>query len=136
MYAEWIARYGVPKQIYSDRGTRFESALFEEFCIAFGINKSRTTLYRPQANGKCDRFNQTLITMLRRAVQKRPYDWEPLLPAVLQAYRSTPSVSTGITPYRFVFGCEMRLQVDIGTPLTEPPREIRTNATILSKDFE
>ena len=28
--------------------------------------------------------------MLRRAVQRRPYDWEQLLPSVLQAYRSTP----------------------------------------------
>ena len=53
--------------------------------------------------------------MLRRAVQKRPYDWEPLLPAVLQAYRSPPSESTGFTPSRFVFGREMRFSVDIGT---------------------
>ena len=35
-------------------------------------------------------LNRTLITMLRRDVQKLPSDWEPLLPAVLQAYRSTP----------------------------------------------
>ena len=66
------------------------------------------------------RFNRTLVTMLRRAVQRRPYDWEPLLPAVLQAYRSTPSESTGFTPYRLVFGREMRLPIDIGTPLPEP----------------
>ena len=73
--------------------------------------------------------------MLRRAVQKRPYDWEPLL-AVLQAYRSTPSKSTGFTPSRLVFGREMRLPVDIGTPLPEPPRDIRTYANIVSEDLE
>ena len=77
VYAEWIVRYGVLEQIHSDRGTQFESALFEELCIAFGIDKICTTPYRQQANGKCERFNRTLITMLRRAVQKRPYDWEP-----------------------------------------------------------
>ena len=74
--------------------------------------------------------------MLRRAVQKRPYDWEPLLPAVLQAYRSTPSESTGFTPSRLVFGREMHLPVDIGIPLPEPPRDIRTYANILSEDLE
>ena len=74
--------------------------------------------------------------MLRRAVQKRPYDWEPLLPAVLQAYRSTPSEATGFTPSRLVFGREMRLPVDIGTPLPEPPRDIRTYANILTEDLE
>ena len=30
VYAEWIALYGVPKQLHSDRGTQFESALFAE----------------------------------------------------------------------------------------------------------
>ena len=74
--------------------------------------------------------------MLRRAVQKRPYDWKPLLPAVLQAYRSTPSESTGLTPSRLEFGREMRLSVDIGTLLPEPPRDIRTYANILSEDLE
>ena len=106
--------------------TRFESALFEELCIAFGIDKTRTMPYPPQANGKCKRFNRTLITMIRRAVQKRPDDWKPFLPAVLQAYRSTHSVSTGFTPFRLAIGREMRLGVDIGTPLPEPLREIRT----------
>ena len=136
MYAERIARYGVTEQIHSDRGTQFEAAFFEELCIAFGIDKTRTTPYCPQANGKCERFNRTLITMLRRAVEKRPYDWEPLLPAVLQAFRSTPSESTGFTPSRLSFGREMRLPVDIGTPLPEPPRDIRTYANILSENLE
>ena len=89
MYAEWIARYGVPEQIYSDRGTQFESALYEKLCIAFGIDKIRTTQYRSQTNGKCERFNRTIVTMLRRAVQTRPYDWEPILPSVLQTYHLT-----------------------------------------------
>ena len=136
VYAEWIARYGVFEHINFDRGTQFESALFEKLCLAFGIDTSRTTPYRPQANGKCERFNRTLITMLRRAVQKRLYDWEPLLPAVLQAYRFTQSESTGFTPSRLVFGREMCLPVDIVTPLPEPRRDIRTYANILSEDLE
>ena len=46
------------------------------------------------------RFNRTFITMLRRAVASRPYDWEPLRPTVLQAYWSTVSESMGFTPHR------------------------------------
>ena len=136
VFSEWIARYGVPEQIHSDRGVQFESALFEELCAAFGVDKTRTTPYRPQSNGKCERFNRTFITMLRRAVQRRPYDWEPLLPAVLQAYRSTPSEATGFTPFRLAFGREMRLPIDVGTPLPEPPRDIRTFVNSLVEDLE
>ena len=74
--------------------------------------------------------------MLRRAVQKRPYDWKPLLPGVLQAYRSTPSKSTGFPPFPLVFGREMWLLINIGTQLPEPHREIRTHANICSKSLE
>ena len=74
--------------------------------------------------------------MLRRAVQKRPYDWEPLLPAVLQAYRSTPSEATGYTPHFLAFGSEMRLPVELGSPLPEPPRDIRSYGNLLAENFE
>ena len=67
--------------------------------------------------------------MLRREVQQRPFDWEPLLSSVLQAYRSTISEATGFTPYRLTFGREMRLRIDLGTPLPEPPRDICTMAS-------
>ena len=136
IFSEWISRYGAPEQIHSDRGPQFESALFEELCTSFGVDKTRTTPLRPQSNGKCERFYRTLITMLRRAVQRRPYNWEPLLPAVLQADRSTPSEATGFTPHRLAFGREMRLPSDVGTPLPEPARDIRTFANNLVEDLE
>ena len=136
VYREWFPRFGVPDQLHSDRGAQFESALFAELCAMFGVDKTRTTPYRPQANGKCERFNRTLVSMLRRAVQKRPYNWEPLLAPVLQAYRSTVSEATGFTPFRLTFGSEMRLPVDLGTPLPEPPRSIRSLASCLAEDLE
>ena len=136
VYNEWFARYGVPEQLHSDRGTQFEAALFAELCSIFGTDKTRTTPYRPQANGKCERFNRRLVAMLLRAVQKRPFDWEPLLAPVIKLYRSTISEATGLTPYRLVFGRVMRLPVDIGTPLTQPPRDVRTFAADLAEDLE
>ena len=39
-------------------------------------------------------------------------------------------------PSRLVFGREMRLPVDIGTPLPEPPCDIRKYTNILSEDLE
>ena len=43
-YAEMIMRYGVPKQLHSDRGTQFKSALVAELCATFEVNKTRTTV--------------------------------------------------------------------------------------------
>ena len=68
IHSELIALYGVPEQIHSDRGVQLEAEIFTELCSSLGIEKTRTTPYRPQANGKCKRFNRTLFAMLRRAV--------------------------------------------------------------------
>ena len=72
--------------------------------------------------------------MLRRAVQKRPYDFEPILAPVLQAFQSTISESTNFTLYRLAFGREMRLPFDFKTPLPVPPREVKTLASEIAVD--
>ena len=125
----------MPEQLHSDRGTQFESTLFAKLCATFGVYKTRTTAYRLQANGKCERFNRTLVAMLRCAVQRRQYDWESLLAPVLQSYRSTVSEATGFTPFSLAFGREMRLPIDLGSPLPEPPRDVRNFAAELTEDL-
>ena len=132
----WISVFGVPEQVHTDRGVQFESAIFTHLCELHRISKTRTTGYRPQANGKIERFNRTLVTMLRKAVSGRPDDWENYLPAVLMAYRSTPTESTGFTPYYLVYGREMRLGVDYGTPFPDPPATYKNHATKLISDLE
>jgi transposase InsO family protein len=47
----WIARYGAPAVITSDRGSQFTSALWDSLCIILGIKHVQTTAYHPQANG-------------------------------------------------------------------------------------
>jgi len=49
--------YGFPKQIHSDQGANFESALISE-------KNSYTTLYHPMGNGGVERFNRTLGKMI------------------------------------------------------------------------
>ena len=69
-------------------------------------------------------------------MQRRLYDWEPLLAPVLQSYRLSVSEATGFTPHRLAFGREMRLPVDLGSPLPEPPRDVRTFAAELAENLE
>ena len=74
--------------------------------------------------------------MLRRAVQHRSYDWESLLTPVLQSYRSSVSEATGFTPHRIAFRREIHLPVDLGSPLPEPPRDVRTFSAELAENLE
>jgi transposase InsO family protein len=57
----WFARRGVPiRQVLTDNGGVFLSHVFRHVAHRAGIRLRRTRPYRPQTNGKAERFIQTL----------------------------------------------------------------------------
>jgi transposase InsO family protein/transposase-like protein len=55
-------RCGVPVQrVLTDNGMSFRSALFSEACLELGITQKFTRAYRPQTNGKAERFIQSAL---------------------------------------------------------------------------
>ena len=55
----WIARFGVPSKIITDRDWQFESNLWAQLNCLFGTHRQRTTAY-PAANGTVERFHRQL----------------------------------------------------------------------------
>ncbi len=64
---EFFFRFSPPEQLHSDQGKQFESQLVAEVCKLLGITKTRTTPYHPQSDGLIERFNCTLLSMLKTA---------------------------------------------------------------------
>ena len=95
----------------------FTSALVEELCSAFGIQKCRTTAYHAQCNGQVERFHQTLFQMIGKLAMDKKAQWEHHLPKLTQAYNSTRSVVTGYSPHYLMFGRWPRLPVDFFFPI-------------------
>ena len=56
----WIARFGIPATITTDRGRQFESNLFKKLTQLIGSVRIRTTSYNPKANGLIERFHRQL----------------------------------------------------------------------------
>ena len=80
LYEQFISVFGAPAKLLSDHGANFTSTLVEELCSAFGIQKSRTTAYHTQCNGKVERFHQTLFRMIGKLAVDKKAQWEQHLP--------------------------------------------------------
>ena len=109
----FFSRYGMPKRILTDQGAEFESQLFHELCSRMGIEKIRTSPYKPSTNGCVERFHRTLNSMLAKVVQQNQRDWDDRLQTVMAAYRAAKHESTGFLPNLLVFGRENRAPIDV-----------------------
>jgi transposase InsO family protein len=57
----WFADRGVSvERVLSDNGSCYRSYAWRDACAALGIKPKRTRPYRPQTNGKIERFHRTL----------------------------------------------------------------------------
>ena len=57
----WFAARGVTVQrVLSDNGSAYRSFAWRDACTELGITHKRTRPYRPQTNGKIERFHRTL----------------------------------------------------------------------------
>ena len=67
----WYRRRGIqPERILTDNGGCYVSHAFQAACHELGVRHRRTRPYRPETNGKAERFIQTL---LREWAYRRPY---------------------------------------------------------------
>jgi len=58
----WFTTQGVTvKAVLTDNGSAYRSALFASRCAASSVTQRFTRPYRPQTNGKVERFNRTLL---------------------------------------------------------------------------
>ena len=124
---QFFSRLGIPKELHSDQGRNFESAVFRECCRLLGIRKTRTTPGHPESDGMVERYNRTLADELAKYCIESQQDWDLKLPLALMAYRSSEHESTGYSPARLMTGRELRLPVDLITD--SPPGEETAAAT-------
>ena len=82
----WVARFGVPSTVTTDRGSQFESALWEHLMHLLGTKRIRTTAYHPISNGLIERFHRQLKASLK--CQQTPTNWVSSLPLTLLGIRT------------------------------------------------
>ena len=130
----WVARYGVPHTVTSDRGVQFTSTVWQSAMQRLGIGVSATASYHPQSNGIVERFHRTLKDALRSAVRTSK-SWNRSLPWVLLGLRNAPKLDTATSTAEVMFGVPLRVPgicfrsgVDSQLSAAEQLRLARSNA--------
>ena len=110
---EVISRWGTPLSIHCDQGTTFGSKVFQDLCRLLQVRKTRTSPRNPRGNGQTERFNRTLLKMIRAYLSGEQRNWDKHLGVIAGAYRATPHESTELTPNLMSIGREVRLPADV-----------------------
>ena len=123
---EVIPRWGCPLSIHSDQGRTYESKVFKELCRMLEIRKTRTSARNPRGNGQAERFNRTLLRMIKAYLCGEQTEWDLHLGCLAGAYRATPNESTRLTPNLLTMGREVRLPAELvfGSTNTHDGEEI------------
>lgn len=104
--SNWIARYGVPSEIVTDRGKQFESALMKQLADLAGFRRNRTTAYHPASNGMVERMHRVLKTAIKC---HNNLNWTETLPLVLLGMRSGFKSDIQASPAELLYGETLRL---------------------------
>ena len=110
--ARVLAITGTPREIISDRDSRFTSRFWEDIWAGAGTELKRSTAFHPQTDGQTERANRVLIEALRSYVDAQQTDWDILLPDLQRATNSSKSASTGLAPDVMLFGSPRRSGLD------------------------
>lgn len=127
-----ILNYGVPKQILTDRGTEFMSALFVKICNLLKVEKLNSTAYHHQTIGALENSHKVLGNFLRIQTGNSYGNWSAWVPYYKFAYNTTVHSATGKTPYELVYGklCTLPSNL-IGQNEADPVYNIDDYASIL-----
>ena len=107
-----FSKIGLPLQILSDQGSQFNGKLAKDVCKLLQIERVRTTAYHPQTHWMIEWFHGTFESMLTKAVDLG-LDWIGQIPFALFAIRQSPCKTTGFSPFKLVYGRNVRTPLDI-----------------------
>ncbi|KAK3759769.1 hypothetical protein RRG08_041727 [Elysia crispata] len=110
----WIACFGVPGDISSDRGSQFTSLLWSEIAACLKVKLHHTSAYHPQENEMIERFHRTLKTALKACLTAPK--WVEELPWLLLGLRTTPKEDLGYSSAELVYSEPLTIPSELVPP--------------------
>ncbi|VDI76256.1 Hypothetical predicted protein [Mytilus galloprovincialis] len=77
------------------------------------VRKTRTSSKNPKGNAVAERFNKTLVRMIKAYLRGQQENWDLNLGCLASAYRSTVHASTGMTSNLLMLRREVRIPAEL-----------------------
>ena len=136
-FIEVCARWGAPEVIRADNGAEFVNATMDTLYDTFGVVVKHGAVRHPKSQGAVERFNRTLLTMLRK-LHEQSTDWKTDLAMFLHFYCVRPHSVLKISPAKAILGWEPRnlvVQQDVkAEPMCKWSADLECNAACI-RDF-
>jgi transposase InsO family protein len=98
----WVANFGMPTDVSSDRGTELTNQLWRDLSNLLGFNLHHTTSYHPQANGAVKMFHRTMKAAIM--VHENDLAWTDHLPWALLGMRTSYKANLDTSAMELVYG--------------------------------
>ena len=110
-----VKLHGIPRTIYTDRGTQFVSKFWRELWGLLGTSLRYSTAFHPQTQGIVERMNAVIGQMLRCTIHEtnERREWNKLLPIIELAINSSVNRRTGYTPFFLNYGFDPVVPADL-----------------------
>nr|XP_026689480.1 uncharacterized protein LOC104265567 [Ciona intestinalis] len=117
--SQLFAIFGLPSYIHSDRGKSFLSSEILQYLNSKGKSTSNTSIYNPQGNGQCERYNAIIWSAVQLGLKTKGLSvnqWEVVLADALHSIRSLLCTTTNATPHERLFNFQRKSSVGMSTP--------------------
>nr|GEW05341.1 reverse transcriptase domain-containing protein [Tanacetum cinerariifolium] len=108
-----FSRFGIPREIISDRGTHFYNDQFTRVTIKYVVTHRLATAYHPQTSGQVEVSNRGLKRILERTMGENHASWSDKLDDALWAFHTTYKTPIGCTPYKLVYEKSCHLAIEL-----------------------
>ena len=100
---EVYLKWGSPEIVRMDNGTEFVNGIVESLFRVFGTTVHTGAVRHPQSQGSAERFNRTLLTLIRKLLDSSS-DWKSKVLVLLHYCRTRPHAAIGWSPMEAMCG--------------------------------